>query len=1245
MKPNYMRKIFSSKYSILLLLIIVLSIISAVGKYTTTNITKSLESSKSILHQYIVAFDKEVETQIANNAIDSFSFNKNNHFININKNYTLLLYKNDEVVFWTENSISFPAASQLKNKTRSIQKLKNVWCYLSVHSYNDTTLLVAVLPIKYTQDIKNNYLTDEFIVRNIDDQFDLSINVSNNDNVIFNKYNEPLFSITTKDIIKKYNSAIIYVLTNFILLLLLFFLAYQIADTLANYIADGLAFLILIFFLSILRVLFSYTSWMYHLQNSSLFDPTLYGSNNINSSLGVFIINAIIFAIVAYYFYSHIRLKKIQLPTYLYKIGIGIIMVFIYCFHLVLIYTYKDLIVNSTIPLDLTNILKINFYSIIVYSVFAILSLAYVLISFNLFKIFNRLYKINTIDIILFNLIAILFYIFLIRYFELEAVCYTGIIIVLAWNILIQYYYSNKKPFESIFEIIIILGFISLVSAIYSNFFHVTKNKIITEDTIHKLADDRDYVTEFSFTDIHCRVTEDAFLKRIFENKIPIGNPNESIINRIKQLYFKSYMSKYNLDIHLYNRDGQSVIENDTIPLLSYQETIDKYGFETSDYYLHFIEKSSENYYYSAVIPVFKDTTQIGMVAFNLKPKVSNDENVYPELLISKNIQKLEDINESNYLVINNKRILKSKGSIPYEFTNLLNTNITIDSFIWLKDQLTLYTIYKPNDKKSIIYSKEKISIYKYITSYSYILILNVLIAVFFFICFLIYSVLEDFHNKPWNTLSLAFHDKINITLFSLLLFSFFAIAIITTLFISYQYETNNKQNLVNISIRVSTQLQEYIIKYNIIDTNSLTIKEDFSYLIPQLSNDEKIDINLFDTKGNLAISSQSSIFEKGLLATKMNPIAYTTLKNRITNQVLQNEEIGKLNYLSLYMPLYNDKNELLAYMNIPYFSQTKTLKDEISRFLVALINVYVPLLIITGLLALLISNSLTRPLNQIGNQLRKIRLGKVNESIEWHQKDEIGLLVDEYNKMIIKLDESANSLKKNEREGAWREMAKQIAHEIKNPLTPMRLSIQYLQRAIQENNPNTAQLTLNMTHTLIEQIDNLSEIATAFSSFAQMPVANNEKLDLDHYLASIINLFSEENNVRINYLSYTKPAWIFADKNQMISLFNNLIKNAIQAIHEDSQGVIDIYLLEEYGTIKTIIMDNGKGIPDDIKDRIFTPNFTTKNSGSGLGLAISKQIIENAGGSIWFESQENYGTTFYVVIPKYTEATKNDTI
>jgi len=236
---------------------------------------------------------------------------------------------------------------------------------------------------------------------------------------------------------------------------------------------------------------------------------------------------------------------------------------------------------------------------------------------------------------------------------------------------------------------------------------------------------------------------------------------------------------------------------------------------------------------------------------------------------------------------------------------------------------------------------------------------------------------------------------------------------------------------------------------------------------------------------------------------------------------------------------------------------------------------------------------------------------------------------------MIKELEQSAIKLAKSERESAWREMAKQIAHEIKNPLTPMKLSIQYLQRAIDSGDPNIDQLAKRVARTLEEQIENLSSIATAFSSFAKMPKAQNEIINLNELLKSIADLFNGEDKVTIAFTSDSESPLIFADKNQMVSVFNNLVKNAMQSIPENRKGFVDIHVEEETGWVKVSISDNGTGIPVQLQDKVFVPNFTTKSSGTGLGLAITKQMVDGAGGRIWFESAENVGTTFYVLLRK----------
>ena len=286
------------------------------------------------------------------------------------------------------------------------------------------------------------------------------------------------------------------------------------------------------------------------------------------------------------------------------------------------------------------------------------------------------------------------------------------------------------------------------------------------------------------------------------------------------------------------------------------------------------------------------------------------------------------------------------------------------------------------------------------------------------------------------------------------------------------------------------------------------------------------------------------------------------------------------------------------------------------------------------GLIALFITNRITRSFSLISDKMREVNLGKRNEAIEWNRNDEIGELVIEYNKMVSKLEESAQALAKSEREGAWREMARQVAHEIKNPLTPMKLSIQYLQKAIDNNQPNVKELSANVATTLVEQIDHLSKIAADFSQFANIGNTNVEQFDLHEVIASLKDLFRPNYNVEINWQPVQEQVMVTADKTQMNRLFTNLLTNAVEACKEDSTCKIDISEKRDNGSIVVSINDDGEGIPREMQDKIFVPNFTTKSSGTGLGLAMCKGIVEQAHGKIWFETELGKGTTFHVELP-----------
>ena len=263
------------------------------------------------------------------------------------------------------------------------------------------------------------------------------------------------------------------------------------------------------------------------------------------------------------------------------------------------------------------------------------------------------------------------------------------------------------------------------------------------------------------------------------------------------------------------------------------------------------------------------------------------------------------------------------------------------------------------------------------------------------------------------------------------------------------------------------------------------------------------------------------------------------------------------------------------------------------------------------------------------------LKLGKKNELIEWNRNDEIGSLVNEYNKMILQLENSAEKLAQNERESAWREMAKQVAHEIKNPLTPMKLSIQMLERSIKDKRDDVNELSLKVSKTLVEQIDNLAQIATQFSQFAKISSAHAELFNLIDLLENVTSLYAEQNpSIKIELIKYDNKVLVFADKNQFLSVFNNLILNAIQAIPEYVEGkiVMEEKIIEN--KINITISDNGCGIDEDKIERIFEPNFTTKSSGTGLGLAIAKAIIQNIDGEISVKTKSKIGTIFTIKIP-----------
>jgi nitrogen fixation/metabolism regulation signal transduction histidine kinase len=262
---------------------------------------------------------------------------------------------------------------------------------------------------------------------------------------------------------------------------------------------------------------------------------------------------------------------------------------------------------------------------------------------------------------------------------------------------------------------------------------------------------------------------------------------------------------------------------------------------------------------------------------------------------------------------------------------------------------------------------------------------------------------------------------------------------------------------------------------------------------------------------------------------------------------------------------------------------------------------------------------------------LRELTLGKQNEVI-MERNDEIGLIISAYNNKVFELDESAAALQESERKNAWRDMAKQVAHEIRNPLTPIRLAVQHLD-VIRIQHPHLLdKYVARSNKVVLEQLDSLERILKEFSDLAKMPQANNEEFVLNDLVHSVYTLFSyRRNEIELTFNPPDLKFVVFADRNLLTNALNNLLINAVQAIPNDRKGKIDFSVYRRDKLVVMKITDNGSGIPADIREKIFKPNFTTKAYGSGLGLLITKNIIESVKDKLYFETEENIGTSFFL--------------
>ena len=974
----------------------------------------------------------------------------------------------------------------------------------------------------------------------------------------------------------------------------------------------------------IVRILIFFFRYPEAIFESTFFSPELYASSTWIPSLGDLFLNVItLFAISLVIFQSTLILfksNKQSFSGYQWRSILNILYV-TFLFQ-IMIQVIESMVNNSGISFNLNDISGIDQYSIIGFISIALIIFSFILLTFNSLAHLFEIIKNKRLAIILpFITIVILA---VIGHFVLNYSIITYIFLFGYFTFFMLHFNHRPVLISLPTALTLILLFSTFTTYIlYES--NKSREKEVRKIIASSLTEQRDPIAEYKFIENQQSIQTDSTLIA-FIKKYPFTDLTdlEQTTDYLIRTYFSNFWSKYDVLITICDTSRVLNIRPENISINCNQyftEIIDLYGEKSNSSDLYFINLDLEDDYYLGKIPVFSAAGELTIyVEFYSKsaPKGLG----YPELL--KDYEKENEINwsEYSYARYENNELFFRLGKYFY--------SMDLEHYVPNLNEPQFFNLngfnhyYQPiDDSGALIISIENPGILQISAPFSYVSILFGLIAYL--------TIILGNGKFRFNFSKLGFKQRIQLIITFLIFVSFLMVGLGSSFFI---INLNNKKNHAILSEKAHSVLVELEHKLSGEDHLPIEMEMYLSDLLYKFSMVFFTDINLYDLNGTLLATSRAEIFNKGLISTKMNPVAFQNLSNIKKSIYIHKEAIGDYPFLSAYLPLRNYNNDLIAYINLPYFAKQDELANEISSFLVAFINIYVILIAFSLYMALLVSNYISKPLQLLKEKLSTLKLGEAQQKISWQRDDEIGNLVEEYNRMVDALSESAALLAKSERESAWREMAKQVAHEIKNPLTPMKLSVQYLEKSWNDKLPDWDERLRRFSQTLIEQIDSLSVIASAFSDFANMPKSNFTQIDLADIAQTSIDLFRNTTNVAFK-LKVSGSFYISGDKEQFIRVFNNLIKNSLQAIENPSDGVIEIYMETKRDTHLVKISDNGHGINDDQKDKVFYPNFTTKSGGTGLGLALVKSIILNADGNINFESNKT-GTTFIITLPKY---------
>lgn len=1126
----------------------------------------------------------------------------------------LVIYDNGIATEWTTNAIPFPSSFEERTKpSEGLVKLKNAWYICRTQEANGQVLVGYAL-VETEYGFENRYIHNRWNPHITDaDGFSITHLERGTSPLHFADGSIAAFLRTRTEKADSVFTASAGFWLLFIALMLL--TIWSTANWISEISSTSVSFGVFLLLLFAFRALMQWWSLPKALYAIEAFGPTLHASSILVPSLGDLALH-LIFLLVAVLGLSTIPIQSVRSKVATASIRV-LQLVLVYPFALLI----QTIVFNSSFSLQLNDPFSLNGYS------FVGLGIAF-LGALCLFLALRITEKLAKPDIGRFfnwsGWAAGALVLFLLIGMDMSALwlSLTAAAVVIFLHSLSKWL-QRTDGISS--YVPIVLAFSILATVILVQAFHVNERES-RKALARKLEERQNPITEYLFSGLENKIRSDRSLRTLLSVQ-PMDQ--EAVLAALHQIFAYDHWNQYIATVNLFNDKGSILVSDEPAVGPNFFEL--QRDFEASKptmaQHLNYAGVWDVKGGYIARIELDGRRSQDNLVLFvRLIPERSDDILGFTDLFVDEEISTAKELQGYSYAIYEDGLLQDKHGDFAYSLSDIMFSEQKGESSFTVFDDYE-HLVTRPLENQLIVISRIEDGLIDHLTIFSYLFL-------FFFASASIAALLEGRLLRGFRSDS-SFRGRINLAMGSVLLFSLLLIGALTVFYVVRGYNTRNQEMISERSRSILIVLERRLADRDVFTQDDQAI---VSTLLGRLSKVFFTDINFYQLNGHLLATTRPRLYDEGLMAKVLDRNAYTEMRFNQRSSFIQEETIGNLKYLTAYMPFRNETGDVIGFMSLPYFARQYGLQQEVFSLLAALTNIYVFLILLSVVLALVISNRITEPLRFIRDSLKNLKLDQTNRAIEWKSKDEIGELVDEYNRTLNELVRSAEMLARSERESAWREMAKQVAHEIKNPLTPMKLSIQMLQRSKNDGAEDLDERIDRTAKTLIEQIDTLSHIATEFSSFAQMPKANLEKLDLKEVLENAVELHKNEDIQITLTVSENDRCPVTADKEQLLRVFNNLIKNGIQAIPDDREGRIDISLSATEGEWLITVSDNGTGIPEDVQERIFVPNFTTKSSGMGLGLAMVKNIIESANGCISFISESGKGTSFYISLPRNLE-------